>query len=185
MWYSLAGGLALGIAIWRPRWLGTQATAELPGEPVRPRWVQTTAALIITGALVLGFCCGGLDIFLTDEVPAPSSAELFPLPADMHAAPAKGPNGENGCDNGPHACWTYYRITGRPGESAADLTGRIQRHLREAKGWDVQRPCRPVHWLTQQSPTDFCINVTSDPASTADHPIVGVELVMSDLGHLA
>jgi hypothetical protein len=186
MWYSLPGALALLVAIWRPRWLWSRATADTTGQPARRRWLRATATLTAAGALVVGCCCGGLDVVLgVDEVPVPSSAELFPLPTGMHATTAKGPNGDNGCDNAAHACWTYYRITGQPGESAADLTERIRRHLREAKGWDGQPPCRPVHWFAQRIPTDFCINVTTDPASTVDHPTIGVELVMSDLGPLA
>jgi hypothetical protein len=184
MWYSLLGSLALLIAIWRPRWLGNQAKTDTAGQPGRPRRLRVTATLTAAVALMLGCCCAGLTGGLVDEVPIPSSAELFPLPTGMHATIADGPNGKNGCDQQGHACWTYYRVTGRPGESAASLIERIRQHLREAKGWDGQSPCRPVHWFGQRVATDFCINVTSDPASAAARPTIGVELFMSDLDHL-
>jgi hypothetical protein len=183
MWYSLVGLLPLLVTIWRPRLLGARATARTADRAGSSRRHQTTAILVIAGALVLGCCCGGLDnVFFASEVPAPSSFELFPLPTGMQGTVAAGPDGETGCDNAAHSCWMNFRITGRPAESTFDLTTRIRQHLQEAKGWDGQWPCRPVHWFAQQAPTDFCINMTDDPASTPDRrPTIDVELIISNL----
>ncbi len=183
MWYSLVGLLPLLVAIWPPRLLGAPAAARTADRVGSSRRLQTTATLVIAGALVLGCCCGGLDnVFFANEVPAPSSFELLPLPAGMQGTVAAGPDGGAGCDNGAHSCWINFRVTGRPGESNFDLATRIRQHLKEAKGWNGRWPCRPVHWFAQQAPTDFCINVTDDPASSADRrPTIDVELVISNL----
>ncbi|MEV6928052.1 hypothetical protein AB0M46_26615 [Dactylosporangium sp. NPDC051485] len=186
VWYPLAGGLALLTATWwsrgrrtRPLWMVIGGPSRPPGDPAagdaRPLWLRLTATLVATGVLVFGCCLGGLGPGM------PSPDELFPLPVGMDATRDSGPDGPDGCDQTGHACWTYYRITGAAGESAAVLTERLRRHLREAKGWSGSEECRPVRGFVLLAATELCITVISDPADSVDHPAIGVELSMSDI----
>ncbi|WP_433051178.1 hypothetical protein [Dactylosporangium sp. CS-033363] len=179
IWYPLLGGLALLAVVWRvhlrrgsvrPLWSRLRGTGS--GGPSWQRW---TATAVAAGMLAVGGCGGGL---LHDQVSVPSPDELFPLPAGLEATTAEGPDGENGCDRTGHACWTYYQITGDNGESTTVLTERLQRHLRESKGWS-DAECQPI----RRTRVDLCITVTSDPASTDEHPAIGVELWTTKLGH--
>ncbi|MET7392656.1 hypothetical protein ABZS66_04065 [Dactylosporangium sp. NPDC005572] len=161
MWYTLPGGLALLVAAWRSK--------------DGPRWLRATATVAAAVALAIG-CCGGASLLLFDEPGVPSSAELFPLPAGMDAVSATGPDGANGCDRTGHSCWSYYRVTGAPDESAAALTERLWRHLRENKGWNTDS-CQPVGRFGRLTSPVLCVTVMSDPAV----PGIGVELSMTDL----
>jgi hypothetical protein len=163
--YLLPGGLALLAVIWRSR----SAAAH-------QRWLRVTAAA--AAVILLGCGCAAVS---WGRVGVPSPDELFPLPQGLDATRETGPDGENGCDQTGHSCWTYYRITGAPGESAAALTERLRRHLQTARGWNGPETCRPVHWFGRRTATDLCITVTSDPAATSDHPAIGVELSLSNL----
>ncbi|MGI5181102.1 hypothetical protein ACQEVZ_32820 [Dactylosporangium sp. CA-152071] len=170
IWYLVPGGVALLVAATR-----------------RSQPFRTVPTLVACGALALA--CG-VGVLSWNQVGEPSPDELFPLPAGLTATSATGPNGTDGCDQGGHACWTYYRVTGTAGDSTAALTERLRRHLQETKGWGTlampggasSESCRPVRRLGRPATTDLCIAVTSDPAGTPDRPAIGVELSMSKIG---
>ena len=176
MWYLVPGGVTLLVATGR-------------SQPFR-----IVPTLVACAMLVLA---GVVGVFSWNQVGKPSPDELFPLPASLTATGAAGPDGAGGCDPRGFACWTYYRVTGTAGDSTADLVEGLRRHLQETKGWGTAAAglalwdgteslsCRPVHRLGQTPATALCATVTSDPASTAERPAIGVELSLSKTGRAA
>ncbi|XVU21130.1 hypothetical protein ACQPZJ_28100 [Actinoplanes sp. CA-054009] len=89
----------------------------------------------------------GLCSLLALSVPGPffpSTATVLPAPDGLRATVE--PHGDGDCGSG--TCQLTIEITGRPGQSTADLRAELTRHLR-ARGWGAG--CRPVGWLLDAS----------------------------------
>lgn len=129
------GGYALAVLVagvawgWEPKSVAG-AWGRAP-EPGRRRW-----PMLVGAGLTLVLLCL-TAVFLRPEPFTPSAEEILPLPDGLTATVEDG-----GCGSG--ACTRYLGVTGRPGQSPADLTAELGRHLK-ARGWDAD--CRRAGWI--------------------------------------
>ncbi|MET0419196.1 MAG: hypothetical protein ABW022_24550 [Actinoplanes sp.] len=83
----------------------------------------------------------------------PAADKVLPLPDGMRAAVA--PHDDSACDS--VACRVRIDVTGRAGQSGAELEAELTRHLK-ARGWGDG--CRPVGWLLDGSTE--CVELAAD-----------------------
>ncbi|BCY06078.1 hypothetical protein [Actinoplanes sp. L3-i22] len=85
--------------------------------------------IVVLAALNAVLCCAGGPVLLlveqrVTEAPAPDG--VLPLPDGLRGV-QEGPTGREACGNA--TCITYVRVTGRPGQSDADLAAEVRRHI--------------------------------------------------------
>jgi hypothetical protein len=163
---ALAGitAAAGALVILRPRAIIELSLASLllgAAAVVAGRWGERRrlgpaggARAVVPGYLLGGWLVLGLCAVLLAARPGPffpATDEVLPAPDGMRATVE--PQDDRDCGSG--SCQVTIEITGRPGQSGADLRAELTRHL-EARGWDT--PCRPAGWLIDVS--SECVELT-------------------------
>jgi hypothetical protein len=106
-------------------------------QPPRIWWVRTLAAVALMVAL------GLFGVLIAPRGFIPPVEDVLPLPDGLTAVAAPGSCGSS-------VCTRSITVTGRPGQSTADLETEIARHL-VARGWTTE--CRPAGWLLDRGTT--------------------------------
>ncbi len=163
---SVLGGL---LALWQPRavWEILIAVVVLGSSSViTGRWTERRrvgrapvrwSANLFAGWLLIVLC--GLGVLLRPGPFVPATDLVLPLPDCLTATPSSSEEGI--CGSG--SCTRTITVTGRPGQSGADLLSEVRAHL-QVRGLPDQA-CRPMGWLLDTSAT--CVELsTSDTAVT-------------------
>lgn len=100
----------------------------------------------------LGLLACGVGLMVRPGPFHPGAGLVLPLPGGLTAVAE--PTGAGSCGTG--MCTTHLTVTGRAGQTDADLISELRRHL-ESRGWGDG--CRPVGWLLV--PGRACANVVT------------------------
>ncbi|MEU4221851.1 hypothetical protein [Actinoplanes sp. NPDC026623] len=126
-----------------------------PTAAVRRTRVAVPAGLL-AGWLLLVLCCGAIAVRPAPFFP--TTDDVLPLPAGLRATAHPFDDGD--CGSG--ACFRTITVSGRPGQSGADLYAELKRHVK-AHGWGDG--CRPVGWLLDHTTKCAELSVKDDRAT--------------------
>ncbi|WP_203835551.1 hypothetical protein [Winogradskya humida] len=142
------GGLVLAVALVAA---GREVERRTLGPGPRLRVVWPFRVLASLSLLLV--CCASSD-WIRPEPFFRGSDVVLPLPAGLHATVEP----HDAADCGTGVCTAHITVTGRPGQSAADLQAELRAHAR-TRGWTSD--CRPAGWILTKGQECLTVGLTS------------------------